>query len=286
MREPRGVHTHYPVDAVLLKNRIIGTYKEQRGPGSLPLVARDRKTVGIIVPHASYAMCGGCMAWGYKALSETPLPDVYIIIGVNHISPESGTTLETFSVPTGYVRVDQELANHLIKKGNIVDNGDLFDTDPSVEVQLPFLLHAAGHEPERVKILPILLDANQDVKDLAVDLKECILDLGRNVIFIVSTNFTMHGPTFKYTPCVSNIPDCVKELDMHLFREILRQEPYGIPLMVSEHNLNVDGWRAIELLLHVLPKSQAVLEQYYTSGDVMNDYKNSVSFATFTFDEK
>lgn len=247
---------------------------------------RNRQVQAVIVPHSPYAHCGQCMAWAYKAVAETPRPDVYILIAVNHYSFEAGITLETFSTPLGFVRVDQELARTIISKGHLPENDTIHRMDPVLEVQLPFLMNATEPESEKLKILPVLLNPEEDVKEIAVDIKEALMELGRTAMFIVSTNFTQQGPLFHTLPFEGDIRERIRELDNHIFSKINVQEPYGIPLAVSEHDLNIDGWRAVELLLHIIPKCQVEMDQYYTSGDILNNYKNTVSYASFVFENR
>jgi AmmeMemoRadiSam system protein B len=67
---------------------------------------------------------------------------------------------------------------------------------------------------------------------------------------------------------------------------IQQQKPDEFLAFVEKEMATVCGANAIALLLNLLKPSVVKLEQYYTSGDVMEDYRNSVSYAAIVFEEK
>jgi len=286
MREPTCAGTFYDRDPDLLMKEISAHYEGIRGPGGLPLSTQLLKTKAIVVPNSPYNHCGDCMAWGYKAIAETSTPDVYIIIGTNQHSQESGISMYTFNTPLGFMRIDQELARAIVAKGTITVNEEIHQRDHVIEVQLPFLMHAKDKEKEKVKILPILVSKGIDVQQLALDIKECLIDLGREAIYIVSTDFTHYGPLFHYVPFTLDIQKNIYELDKRVIDTIIKQDAKALREVIHETMIVMHGSYSIELLLYLLRPCIVRLDQHYTSGDIINNYKNSVSYAAIVFEEK
>jgi hypothetical protein len=288
MREPITRGTHYDQDPTLLVEEIEAHYEGKNGPGALPLTKETKHVIGIIAPNSPYRNCGDCMAWAYKELAETPIPDVYVIIGTNQQSQESGVSLNTFNTPLGFCRVDQELANALVAKGNIGVNEGIHARDFVLEVQLPFLIHAKRWEQERIKILPLLINRDVDTARLAKDIIDTLAEKKRTAIFIVSSCFTHYGPLFHYVPFTIDVEKGIKELDKGAIDRIIAADPEGFLAYRNEKLLNYHGATAIELLLRILRGiggSIGCLEQYYTSGDILADYKNAVAYAAIVFEK-
>jgi MEMO1 family protein len=286
MREMVAAGRYYVRDPTLLKQQVAAHYSGPRGPGALPLHKVEHNCNAIIVPNSPYVNCGDCMAWGYKMLAESPLADVYIILATNQGSQESGLSMNTYMTPMGPVRIDQELAKAIAKKGTIGFNEEIHTREHPLEVQLPFLQHAKYNELESIKILPILLSHGIDTKQLALDIKESVIELRRRPCFIVSTGFTHYGPLFHYVPFAMDVKESINALDKSVIDRVLAQDAEGFRNLVAEKMLVMHGSVAVELLLRTLRPSITKLEQYYTSGDVLADYKNTVSYAAITFEEK
>lgn len=262
-----------------LKEEIDSYYTGDRGPGDLPLTKLEHNVKAIIVPNSIYKNCGECMAWGYKAIAESPLAPVYIILAAG----EPGIGQGPYQTPIEKVRVDQELAKVLAQKGTLQIK-EIKNT--AIDAQLPFLQHAKYLEHEHIKILPLSIDNNIDLQVLAVDLKEALIELKREPVFIVSTNFTQFGPLFKHVPFSMNVEQSIYELDKASINFIKQHNLAGFKQHLMEKMAHIPGAPAIELLLRVMKPVKATVEQYYTSADVLPDKKNIVSYAAVVFDEK
>jgi AmmeMemoRadiSam system protein B len=283
MREMMAAGRHYERDRTLLLSAINAHYEGPRGPGSLPLDRIEHDTCAMIAPTSPYPHCGDCMAWAYKTLAESRIADVYIIVA-NHAAPGSAITQEAFLTPLEIARVDQELARAIIAKGHVDEDDSAHVSDHQIEVQLPFLQHAYRREMERVKILPLLLGTDADIRTIALDLKEAVVELGRKAVLIIATNMTQYGPLFHHVPFVSDIQTRLYDLDKGAIDFIITQHPDEFVKFCADKLANIPGQTAIELLLHYLPPSHARLLQYYQSGDVLNMWKNSVGYAAITFE--
>jgi len=282
MRAPAFAGTFYPASETGLRQAIEQAYNGERGPGSLPPTRKTRNVLAAIVPHAGYQYSGQCAAWAYHAIAATETPDLFIILGPNHHSTESGTSTETWKTPFGMVRADQKFVKALVEKGNIALDDEIMAREHSIEVQLPWLQHIT---PEgRLKICPILVSEDVDLAQLALDLKETLVEQGKKAIIIASSDFTHHGPEYRYVRFSQDPAKQIYEFDAQMIGLITERKPEEFAAFVEKEMATVCGARAIELLLRTLKGGEAKLEQYYTSGDLAGNYRNSVSYAAIVFE--
>lgn len=285
MRRAAYAGLFYPRTSIALRKAIEDCFTGRLGPGALPAKPRvsTPPVKGIISPHAGYAYSGMAAAWSYKAIAETRTPDLFVLIGPNHRTNESGISVETFETPLGLVRTDQEFARALIKKGNIRINEGIHIHEHSLEVQLPFLQFALSSKAEKIKILPLLVSDDLDLERAAQDLKQTITELKKEALFIVSSDFTHYGHAYGYLPFTEDIKENISKLDRDAISFILRGDAQGFENYVRTTRASICGYLAISLFLRALIFNKAKLEQYYTSGDVTGDYTNSVSYASIVF---
>ncbi|KYK25052.1 hypothetical protein AYK26_02555 [Euryarchaeota archaeon SM23-78] len=282
MRKAAYAGLFYPKTIASLSKMLEECFTNKLGPGALPSKPRPgaKSLKAAISPHAGYVYSGMAAAWSYKALAEAELPDLFILLGPNHRSNESGVSLETFETPLGFVRPDQEFGKALVKKDNIVINERIHAHEHSLEVQLPFLQFAFGTRAEKIKILPLLVSDDLDLDKAAKDLKETISEMKRKVTFIVSTDFTHYGFSYGYMPFSDNIKENLSKLDKGAINLILKGDAQGFEKYIHKTGASICGYLPIILLLKIITFDKASLEQYYTSGDVVGDYSNSVSYAS------
>jgi len=285
MRKAAYAGLFYPKTVGTLTKTLEECFTGKLGPGALPTKPRPGAlpVKAVISPHAGYVYSGMAAAWSYKALAETELPDLFVLIGPNHRTNESGISLDTFETPLGLVRPDQEFGKALAGKGNIKINEEAHLPEHSLEVQLPFLQFALADRAEKIKILPLLVSDDLDIESAAKDLKGTITELKRRVAFIISSDFTHYGPSYGYLPFKDNIKKNLSDLDMGGVNFIKKGDAEGFRDYVHKTGASICGYLPIILLLKTITFEEALLEQYYTSGDVTNDYTNSVSYASIIF---
>ena len=284
MRQPVAAGTFYESDPKLLRKQIKNCFLSERGPGALPVSKRKGSILGAIIPHAGYVYSGACAAWAYKELAEAEFPDLYIIIGPNHTGlGSSALTTEAFLTPFGKVRVDKGFAAELLKKGSIVESELPHLDEHSIEVQLPFLQFINENKIEQLKILPIVLSQDIDYKALALDIKETIVETNKKVVVIASSDFTHYGHNFGYVPFSSDVAKRIYDLDNGAIDFIKKRDDEGFLNYIYETGATICGAIPIATLLRTINPKKVELLQYYTSGDLMSDYKNSVSYASIVF---
>ena len=286
MREPAFMGTYYNRDRQLLLEQVSAHYTGQRGPGGQATTGASRNVKGIVAPNSPYHNCGDCMAWSYKAIAEAPVPDVYIIISANHTSQESGMSKSVFNTPLGLLRSDEALADAIAAHGTLDVNEAAHSRDQGIEVQLPFLIHAKYQSMEHIHILGILINETIDLSRVASDIKAALTQLGRSAIIIASTGLTHYGPFFHYVPFTTQVQARIYELADELLELIRRQDPTQYTAYVAKQFPKAEGLRTIELLMRLVERCFVRVMQHYASGDILADYKNSVSYAAIVFEEK
>jgi len=269
----------------LLEKQIIECFEGKNGPGATPLIKRSGKIKAIIAPHAGYTYSGPCAAWAYKEIAESEFADLYIIIGPNHSGTGNAVSIQGYETPFGLARVDQEFAKSLLEKNDELKIDETaHEGEHSIEVQVPFLQFATKDKMHELKILPILL-SEIDYMKFGLDLKETIIDSGKNVVIIVSSDFTHYGHNYHHIPFSTDVKKNIYELDRKAIDLIEKLDADGFIKYIDETMGTVCGAFPIASLLKSLKDAKVELLQFYTSADLEEDqaYKNSVSYAAIVF---
>jgi len=282
MRKAKLSGVYYHAVPMHLNKQLEEAFTGKKGPGELPVKFSGKQEdiiKGIIVPNYSYDLSGQCAAWAYKALAESEIPDVVIVVG--QVNEGSGTTLESWETPYGIVRADQAVVRALISKGTISENNSLFEADEQIESQLPFLQYVfkVNGNQEALKILPLLVSHDVQMKKLAVDIKEVLLELGKKAVVVVPTNFTKYGSAHSYVPFSEEPNKKVYELDKGAIDLISEDKPVEFLQYIDEKAMNMENFLGITFALLLLKPKKVLLEQYYTTADLNEDHKNFISFA-------
>lgn len=273
----------YEANSFALEKQIDGCFLSKFGPGTQPVSKRSGFVKAIIAPHAGYIYSGACAAWAYKEIGEAEIPDAYILIGPSHSGYESGISIESIETPLGIVRVDQNFAKSLVKKSNLIINEAAHENEHCLEVQLPFLQFVNKKFEERIKIVPIVVSHDIDLKKLALDIKETVMDSNKKVTVIISSDFTHYGPDYGFVPFTKDVKENQKKLDLGAFEFIKTLDAKGFIDYVSKTGATICGAMPIAVLLGYLKQAKAELLRYYTSGDVVGDYRNSVGYMSVLF---
>lgn len=280
MRKPKLTGVYYHAAPTLIDKQLVEAFMSDKGPGDAPVAPSNKKdhVKGIIVPKYSYDLAAPCAGWAYKSLSESFIPDVIIIIGQSK-TDDDGFTIEPYETPYGIVRVDQALARDIENKTELKQRDAIFDEDDTIESQLPLLQFVYKQAKNPVKILPILVSHKTELKKLAVDIKEILLETGKKAAIIVPTNFTSYGRNYEYIPFSEDAHKKVYELDKGALDLISENKPLDYLKYTDEHMMNTQNYLGIVLALLILKPKKVLLEQYYTTAELNEDYKNFISFA-------
>ncbi|MFC1752994.1 AmmeMemoRadiSam system protein B [Thermoproteota archaeon] len=275
----------YAAEFTDLQQMITDCFNHERGPGDLPVTSRKGKVLGVMAPHAGYPFSGPAAAWVYKEIGEAEFPDCYIILGVNHGSPETCSCNQDWETPFGTVRCDLEFVRALKNQG-ILMNNEAHSQEHSIEVQLPFLQFVSKDNLSRLKIVPIMI-GDENFKDYAEKIQATIQELGRSVVIIASGDMTHYGRNYGYIPFEIDVKNKLKELDTNAAGYIQKMDAEGFINFVGYNHATICGKCTVPVMLELLKdkKVKTELLSYYTSGDITEDYKNCVGYAAIVLKE-
>ncbi|MBT3323839.1 AmmeMemoRadiSam system protein B [archaeon] len=273
---------YYEKDYVSVMNQINSLYESKLGPGDLATSRKNDNLFGILVPHDKYSLSGACAAWAYKILAESKFPDTFLIL----VPDQTGTVvnyltcLEDFETEFGVCRIDKEFAEKLLESG-IVSKADAV-VEQALEVQLPLLQHACKDRINDIKILPIVVPSANNVEILA----KKIVEIKKDLVVIVVSNFTKYGNKFLFTPFKYNVKESLEGLDLGMIRLILNLDSEMFLKNVKRNKIQVSGSFSVALGLNVLKllgAEEGELLSYYKSSSINKDEENSVSYFSFIF---
>ena len=197
--------------------------------------------------------------------------------------------MQGYETPLGLARTDQEFARMLLAKNTeLKADEEGFTDEHSVEVQIPFLQFATKDKMHELKILPMLVSSSIDIAKLSLDLKDTIVESGKKVIFIISSDFTHYGRNYHHIPFSSDVKKNIYETDRKAIEFIEKGDVDGWMSYVQANLMTICGFIPIAVLLKAIKPGNVRLEHYYTSADLdpESDYKNAVSYAAIIFDEE
>jgi len=281
IRKPVVAGQFYEDDFQELDKQIKECFLDKRGPGDFP-ISRGKKVFGIISPHAGYQFSGPCMAWAYKEIAEAQFPKNYIMIGPSHMSYLNKVALskdKEWQTPFGVVKVDKD--HKLLESEYFKEDFFAFDQEHSVEVQLPFLQFASKDNLDKLKIIPVLISGYENYKEIAEKLSM------KNSILIASSDFTHYGSNYRYKPFIYHKKESMYELDGGAIEFIKKLDVEGFLNYVKTNKMTICGASAIAIVMEAcknLGATRGRLLQYYTSGDVLEDYENMVGYGAIVFE--
>lgn len=276
-RRPAVAGYFYEAEREKLLERIEWAYRHRLGPGDLPRPSssRDPSARLFIAPHAGYMYSGPVASHTYHRIALSGNPGVFVIAGPNHSGMGSlvATTIEqVWSTPLGEVEVDTELAKAIARSSRYLDIDDTpHEGEHSIEVQIPFLQHLFGGS---FKIVPIALALQTpDVaRDLARAIAKASQELGRDLVFIASTDWTHYEPHERAVEKDLEALDHVKRLDLEGFHRYLVERNLTAcgpgPTMIFIELARIWGYRGARIL------------KYATSGDVTGERSWVVGYAS------
>jgi len=233
--------------------------------------------IALILPHAGYVYSGRAAAAGLKTVQNKSFKRV-IVMGPSHRAFLENAAcvpdLTHFSTPLGEVALDQEFAEKLRSDEHFRAIPNVFEYEHSVQIEVPLLQKVLG----TFALVPIVVgqvDA-EAAQQMAQVLQQYI---DQDTLVVVSSDFTHYGPNYGYMPFHDNEAENLKALDMGAFAFIKKKDATGFLGYIRETGATICGASPIAILLNMLPDNTSVrLVQYDTSGALMHDYTNSVSY--------
>ncbi len=266
--------TWYSADPDALRTEIAGYFKEAQ-------VGASEDIIGLILPHAGYTYSGRTAAIALKSLGRNY--SRVVVIGPTHRLPMedmlSVTRATHYQSPLGEVPLDVEFIGQLLKHPIFQDVPAAHEQEHSVQIEIPLLQHKLGS----FTLVPIV--AGQCSYETVAQAGRILASLvDRDTLVVASSDFTHYGPQYRYVPFTKDIPASIKKLDMDAFAFIAKKDPRGLLEYRRKTDVTICGYVPIAILLAMLPGgAEAQMVKYTTSGEMVNDYTNSVSYLAVAF---
>lgn len=241
-----------------------------------------KNIIAGVVPHAGWVFSGKISFSAINAIKDiNKNVDAFVLFSANHSAWISKTALMnegSWQTPFGEIPVDDDLANKILKEGEIYIEANHYAhaDEHSVEVQLPFIKLLF---PD-AKIVPIMPTINNDaikvgkiVGDVVKKEKE---ERNRKIVIIGTSDLTHYGSNYGFAPkgYGTDALKWVKENDKKMIDLMLNLEEDKI-IDEAHKNMNACGPSAISSTLasaKVLGSKRGMLIDYTTSYDVFPRY--------------
>jgi len=297
VRLPRFAGTWYPSQSTVLDKNLSNYLREAK----TNLLAKNEQRsdaihnkddigeniLALIVPHAGYTFSGKTAAYAYQALGSNKHRRVFLLGPSHHIAFKGVVfpSEDAFETPLGEIQIDRSTVHKLLQKPYFNEADAVFDSEHSLEMQLPWIRKTLG----KVKLVPMAIGTlgREEIKSIADSIKN---ELSDGDLLIISSDFTHYGPRFEYEPFGESrqnalIEAKIKELDLQAFDCLKSLDSQALLNFYARTGDTICGIYPAALLLALLPRqSKTFLANYSTSQDFERDPAgNSVSYMAIVF---
>jgi AmmeMemoRadiSam system protein B len=268
IRPPAVAGAFYTDDPADLSTQIRGFLD------NVPAKTLSGTITALIAPHAGYIYSGQVAAHAYK-LIEGKTFDTVVVIAPSHRYPFRGASVYprgAYQIPLGFITIDEDSAEMLIKESNLVTYVRQAHTEEhSLEVQLPFLKTVLGE----FKLLPVVIGSYDltTCTSLAEALYRVLKD--KSVLIVASTDLSHYHPYQKAVELDQIVIDSIKQFD-----------PQGLLHAITSDRCEACGAGPMVttmLLAQKLGATQSELLNYANSGDVSGDKSRVVGYMSAVF---
>ena len=261
VRRPAVAGTWYPGAPAAIAAEVDGFLA-----GVAPVAVRGR-LVALISPHAGLRYSGPVAAHAY-ALLRGRRDLTVVLVGPSHRVAFDGVSLYArgaFATPLGEARVDEGLAQALLRAGEVVrDEPGPHRDEHSLEMQLPFLQRLVPG----LSLVPMLMGSQSRAEvDALADALARVL-AGRDVLLVASSDLSHYHPAR-----VAN------ELDARVVDDVRRFDPESLmERLESFHGHACGGGPMVAVMkaARALGAAQATVLRYADSGDAGEGDKSHV----------
>ncbi len=186
----------------------LGKYFTDPAGAGAPGARNPDSLAGILAPHIDFPRGGNCYTFAYREVAETSDAEVYVILGVAHLSPPNPfvVTAKDYETPLGAAATDRGVVEALRRRlgDGIFENEAVHRSEHSAEFQAVFLRHA--RPDASFTIVPILCssfephcgDASPStvprIQEFLAALQESLE--GRKACLVAGVDFAHVGPVF------------------------------------------------------------------------------------------
>lgn len=295
-REPRFAGLSYAKTAVDLSIELDGYFTGEQGAGAPGAPAATDGLRGVIAPHIDFPRGGWCYSHAYREVSKRSRADLYVILGVAHVSPANPmvVTSKSYGTPLGLAHTDREMVETLRKRfPSCFDDEVVHRTEHSAEFQAVFLRHT--RRDADFTVLPILCssfemycgDASPStaprVEEFLQALRETLASSGRKVCIVGGVDYAHVGPRFgDQVEIDEKLIEWMVTEDRKSLDRIVEGDAEGFwqSVMADGNKRHVCGLSATYATLRLLGPSKGKLLRYGYAPDPAGGL---VSFAAAAF---
>jgi hypothetical protein len=265
----------YSADSETLKKEVNQLFEKNE-------VKPAEDIIALILPHAGYQYSGRTAAMGLASLGRQYKR--IIVIGPSHYMPMEDVLSvpqeTTYKTPLGNVAMDTEFIKKLLQYPQFQTIPQANLSEHSTQIQVPLLQHT---QKDFKLVLIVAGQCSAQTVSKAASILNSLID--NDTLVIASSDFTHYGPNYGYVPFRENIQEQIKDLDMGAYKYIEQLDSNGFMEYKEKTGATICGNIPIAILLSMLDKdkSSTRLINYTTSGQLMNDFNNSVSYLAVSF---
>jgi MEMO1 family protein len=297
VRPARHAGSAYAAEGPQLTAQLSSLFEAARLPGKQPVTDSARPLRGLVAPHIDFHRGGAAYAYAYRALSEHPEADRYIIFGTAHCAMQErfALTAKSFDTPLGEVRTDRAFVEAIAAAAAKDYFADEFAHrgEHSIEFQTVCLKHVLGDRTD-FQIVPILVgsfrDLHTDGKTPAQDaeiqsmvsaVRRAMDQSGRRCCVIAGADLAHVGRRFGDSsgPTSSSLREVEME-DRRFLALVEAGEAEAVFQAIAAENdkRNVCGYPPIYMTLRCLGDARGQLLQYRQWSDLQEGA--AVTFAS------
>lgn len=280
IRKPAVAGAFYPAEPEELRRVVAESLK------SASTEKFSRPIRGIMAPHAGYPFCGRSLAAAYKQIEGPRFAyDTVVIIGACHGMATRAAAMcsaDTWDTPLGWVAVDTALCRKFAEFSPRMEFDDRAHVrEHSIEVQLPYLIAAAGGCA--FKIVPLVTNSVDPVDQEIVARAVAELAGGPRVLVVVSTDLS-HYPEAAVAEKVDKqmlqaVVSLNPELVLDANRRIMSKPPAGLQVTMC----GLEAVMCLERAAARMGITEARMVSYTNSGMSGGDKSRVVGYGSVVF---
>jgi len=265
IRKPAVAGAFYPADKAELIEQVDGFLANAKK------IDINGRILAIIVPHAGYVYSGQIAGYSFKQLEGTDFKKIIIISPSHYVSFDGMSVYNkgAFETPLGLIKVDEELANKIIRKNKrFIFYPQAHQKEHAIEVELPFLQRV--YKNKDFRIVPIAMGAPSS--DDAGILSDALYDIIDNdTLLVVSVDLSHYYPY-----------DKAVELDASGLSAIEALDAGDLVQKINNRSTEIDAPVAVAGLILFANKygAKAELIKYANSGDATGDKSRVVGYSS------
>ena len=242
------------------------------------MLVRRKQICAVVVPHAGYRFSGSIAVGVYQRVDWRQYERV-VVLGPSHycalrnrISIPDATHYET---PLGLINADTDYIKILKKLPFVTTDPEVHLREHSDQIQLPLIQVCLSPTLPVVCMVCGQFDSRH-ILEAAEQLRAVLDD---KTLLVVSSDFTHYGESYGFVPFDSDVQKNIEILDNGIFELFMNKDVEGFISKLNQTGATVCGRDPLSLLLAMLPEDAKVERTAYeTSGHILNDNSNSVSY--------